>query len=125
VIEPLQRRNAGGTEAVDGVLDIGGEHADGIERQPDRGISAKGRNQQADGAGDFAEAGQKDDGFGLRHPGRRDRQEWFRNGDVEDAGDAVEHGQQDTAAGATIGPRTYMERTKPQLNQRFSKGNER
>ena len=87
MIEPLQRRNAHGAEAVDGVLDVGGEHADRIKRQSDRGIPAKGRNQQADGAGDFAEAGEQDDSFGLRHPGRRDRQEGFRNGDVQNAGD--------------------------------------
>ena len=90
MVEPLPWRDGRRTQRVEGVLDVGGKDADGIERQADSRIAANGGNQQTDGAGDLADACQGNNRLGLRDPGWGDAEKRFGHGQVQDAREAVE-----------------------------------
>ena len=76
---PPTRREVRNVDAVEGVLEIGGPHADRVERQRDAGPHAQWARDQRNGAGDFAQAGDKNDLRLERHPVRRDRNQGLRH----------------------------------------------
>lgn len=81
------------------VVDIGGKHAQRIKRQPASGGVAyvrgkAGRDEQADGARNFRDAGQEDDLAGKGNPVRRDGQKPAGALHMGDARDDIDGDQQ-------------------------------
>src|SRR5580704_2974193 len=66
-------------DAAEGVLEIGGPHADGIDSQGDAGPAAQRFRDQRQGAGDFAQPGDENHLRRERHPIRRDLEKRARH----------------------------------------------
>lgn len=64
MVGPLPWRNSHCTKAVDGMLDIGREYADCIERQANAGGFPQPWHQKSDGAGDLTQTGQENSRLG-------------------------------------------------------------
>jgi len=87
-------------DAAEGVLEIGGPHADGIDSQGDAGPAAQRFRDQRQGARDFAQPGDENHLRRERHPIRRDLEKLARHREMRHAAGDEERREEPAHDGA-------------------------